>query len=96
MAKDIFVFKLVNGDEIVGTVSERMEGTISKMVIHKPRQMVVQNTKQGPQAGLVPWVLSTPDCDFPIEKEHYFAAIPAPKEICDYYLEITSGIALVG
>lgn len=91
---EIKVIKLINGDEIVGKVQEKMKGITSIVCISKPRQMIVQNTKNGPVSGLIPWILSAPDCDVYLESEKFFAMSSVSKEVEDYYLEVTSSIAL--
>lgn len=96
MSYDIRVFKLINGDEIVGNVKEKMEGINTVYSVSKPRQMViVQNTAKGPVSGLIPWVLSAPDATIELTKDKIFSQAPVTKDVEDYYFEVTSSIALV-
>lgn len=93
---DIRVFKLINGDEIVGNVTEQMFGVDTVYEISKPRQMIVQQTKQGPRSGLIPWILSAPDSTITLNKTHYYGQpVKVEKEIANYYTEVTTSIALI-
>ena len=94
MSREIKVFKLTNGEEIVAYATERMTASKTEYIIEKPRVMQVMATKQGPQAGLVPWVISAPDYSFTLSEDKYFVAVDAPKDVSDYYMEITSSIKL--
>jgi hypothetical protein len=91
---EIKVIKLINGDELVGKVQEKMAGIADAILVSKPRQMIVQNTKNGPVSGLIPWILSAPDCDVYLTPDKFFAISNVSKEVEDYYLEVTSSIAL--
>lgn len=91
MSKEISVLKLTNGDEIVAYTTEQLDGSV---VCSKIRSMQVVPTKSGPQAALVPWMVATPDVDVTFRKDQYFVLTSAPKEVEDYYLEITSSIKI--
>lgn len=94
MARDVKVFKLTNGDEIVAYTTEKFEGGQTVWELEKPRAMQVVPTREGPQAGLVPWVIAVPDCTITLRKDQFFCQVSAPKEVEDYYMEITSSIKL--
>lgn len=92
--RDIKVFKLINGEELVAYATERMAINKTEYILEKPRVMQVMATKQGPQAGLVPWMISAPDATFTLSEDKYFVVADAPKDVSDYYMEITSGLKL--
>ena len=91
MAKEVKIFKLINGDEIVAYATERLQGGYD---VEKPRAMQVMPTHEGPQAGLVPWIITNPDVSLTLTTDKYFCAGDAPKHVEDYYLEITSSIKI--
>lgn len=95
MARDIKVFKLINGDEIVAEVQEQMNGIGKRYKLIKARQMIVQNTSKGPISGLIPWIMSAPDCEIVLEPDRFFAMGSVSKEVEDHYFEVTSSIALM-
>lgn len=94
MSREVKVFKLTNGDEIVAYTSEVMEGLGKSFKLEKPRAMQIVPTRDGPQAGLVPWVIAVPDCTITLRQDQFFVMVDAPKEVEDYYMEITSSIKL--
>jgi hypothetical protein len=92
--RNIKVFKMNNGDEIVSDTKIKMEGTKTIFVLLRPRQMIVQNTAKGPISGLIPWILSAPDSEVELSEDKFFCQLNVTKEVEDYYLEVTSSIAL--
>ena len=103
MARELKVFKLVNGDEIVGYAEKVCSTEISGMLglgtmnafrIEKPRAMQVVPTREGPQAALVPWLIANPDVSADILFKDIMTIVDATKNVEDYYLEITSSIKL--
>jgi hypothetical protein len=103
MGRELKVFKLVNGDEIVGYAERAcateltgnlMVGQYNAFRIEKPRAMQVVPTREGPQAALVPWLIANPDAAAVILFKDIMTIVDATKNVEDYYLEITSSIKL--
>lgn len=94
MAREIKTFKLTNGEEIVAYATKTFQGIKDEYTVEKAHVHRIMQTREGPQAGLIPWVLTSPDCEFKLNENHYFLAVTPTKEVEDYFLELTSGIAL--
>lgn len=84
------VIKLISGEEVIGKVEEDNETTI---VIRNPRTLVVQQTPQGPSAGLAPVMqLADPDAPMPIMKSAIVTIMPIMAEVKDDYVRATSSV----
>ena len=86
---DVLVFKLANGDECVAKLIEQ---TDTEFVVTKPCTVI-------PGAKGIALVQSLftgkLDVDIRIDKKHIIMSAPVVAEIEKYYIETTSGIALV-
>ncbi len=96
MSQKIVLFKLINGEELIGKVVEEDDNTYT---LAKPRVMMVQPAGNGQmQVGMIPWLVGTPDGDCKVYKDK-IAGEPAgdlPKQLEDGYLQQTSNIQLAG
>lgn len=86
----IVVIKTADGNEIVS----KMSTIDDKKLLNKPRVLQIMTTPNGYQVGLVPFFISSPDCDCVIGDNHIVSMIEAPKQIEDAYLRNTSGIEI--
>lgn len=94
MDHDVVVYKLVTGEEIVGTLTEACKN--GEVVIGRPRLLAMTPISQG-QVGLslLPWLASAPDEDIVLERSAIIGKpVRVPKQLEDAYLQSTSGIQL--
>ena len=90
---DIKVFKLINGDEVVGKEVDTLDANV--YCVEKPRILQVVPTREGPQAALVPWLIANQDIRVEIPKVNLLIKPVSPTlDVEKHYLEITSGISL--
>jgi hypothetical protein len=86
-AGDIVAFKLVNGDECVAKI---VEVTPMEYVVSKPCTVVPSPKGIGMMQSLFTAELSK---DVHLSATHVLMHAPVVKEIKDYYLQTTTGIA---
>ena len=86
-AGDIVAFKLVNGDECV---AKSIEVTPMEFVVSKPCTVVPSPKGIGMMQSLFTAELSK---DVHLSASHVLMHAPVVKEIKDYYLQTTTGIA---
>ena len=90
---DIKVFKLINGDEVVGREIDTLDANV--YCVEKPLILQVVPTREGPQAALVPWLIANQETKVEIPKQNLLIKPISPaKDVEKHYLEITSGISL--
>lgn len=80
---------MMNGDELLAT---RCSGEITDGTLYS-KIRVFHLTNQG--AGLIPWILCSPDAEVQILNESIVAMIDAPADIEKQYLTATSNIQLL-
>lgn len=87
----VCVLKLTSGDELVA----RTEVADGFYVISDPRVFqVIQTETGGVSAGLVPWILSSPDATCELGVQHVMCKIDAPLKLEQVYLQQTSRLDL--
>ena len=87
----IKVFKLSTGEEMIaGVVSE----SSSETVVSSPRTMQMMQTPHGISAGLVPWMLTSPDAEVAVKTNHIVASIDCPADVEQSYRQQTSKLDL--
>jgi hypothetical protein len=88
---EVRVLKLSNGEEVIARAAQISGGwdLTNPMILR-----VGQDQAGRPQAGLIPFFISSKDCEITISNEHVLASISAPADIEAGYLSQTSGIQL--
>ena len=81
---NIVILKLISGDELIA--KEESDGTFSKVRVFQV---------SGQSAGLIPWLLLSPDQTNVKIEFGIMAKIDAPLEIEKQYLSATSSIQLL-
>lgn len=81
--KNVVVLKMVDGSELLAT----FDGEFYEKI------RIFHLTQQG--AGLVPWIMCSPDAKIRIRDESIVAFVDAPAEIEKQYLAATSNIQLL-
>lgn len=83
------IIKMVSGDEVLA------KEETGEYVFSKPRVMQVMQSQTGEvRAGLVPWIIASPDSSVTVNKTAIAAILDAPLDVEKSYLSSTSGIAL--
>lgn len=86
------VFKMNNGEEVVSSAVEKLDGSFQ---LSSPRVFHVMPTPDGKvQAALMPYFMSNPDAEFTIRAESFVAQIPATAEMEDQYNRQTSKLVI--
>ena len=88
-ADTVCVFKLKSGEEIIGSTTEEEGG----WVVKRPLKFAMVMTPQGPQGTFVPFSI-IPFEVLGLDVDDTFGMMPAPKHICDNYMQATTGIAV--
>ena len=94
MSQEVRLYKLANGEEIVGRLIEEDD---THVVLTKVRSMAVQPVGPGQmQVAMIPWTVGTPDSNIRISRAHILGepVEPLPKQLEDGYLQNTSGLQL--
>lgn len=93
--RDIRLYKLVSGEEIIGTVSEEDETTVT---LSKIRTYQMMQGQQGMGVAMLPWLLSNAEGEFRLDKSSTMGRDPEKisKEVEDNYIANTTDIALMG
>ena len=84
--EQVYTLKLSNGDEIVTKVVQQDDQTYT---IHKP--LTVVPTREGIQM-VASLFTANPDKNVTINKTQVSLIAPSREEVCDSYLEATTGI----
>jgi hypothetical protein len=77
---DIVSFKILNGDELIGRISEVRD---TEYVFSHPMALTI--TPQGP--GVVPWLLLGDNSSVKISKGHIFSLVPSKLDAAEQYLD---------
>jgi hypothetical protein len=89
----IVIIKTTSGEEIIAKV---LVNTADEFKVAKPRMITMMAGPDGrPQPAIMPWIISAPDADVPINNS-VMAIIPAPKDVERMYLQNTTSIDLSG
>ena len=84
---DVVSVKLINGDELIGTLDEETDVLIK---LDRPKAL----TLQAGGLGMIPWIfLGEPD-SYTLKKSHIFVIVASKKDASDQYMQGTTGIAL--
>jgi len=85
-AGDTVTFKLSNGDEIVGRI---IEDSALEWKVERPLTVVPNQKGIMLIASLF---TADPDIKITLHKNHVLMHAPSAKQVCDYYIEVTTGI----
>ena len=88
---DIRTFKLSSGEEIIGKVKHEDSDTF---IIEDVLLIVGQNTPQGMQVGLMPFMFSNPEGAITIRRPHIMVEGKVSGDLEKGYIERTSKIAM--
>ena len=86
---DIVTFKLVNGDELVGKITDDTTGSVT---LSKPVNIVL--TQQGPSFAPVTWS-GDPESEVKIDRINILFSVPTDAQLTSQYIKLTMGIQLV-
>lgn len=83
---------ITESSEFIGTV---INNDGPKVILEKPRRVLVRVGSDGrPEVSLAPVSFLKNFKAIEVSRDLCLTVEPAPKELCDYYLQSTSGIIL--
>ncbi len=91
MAREIVAIKIASGEELLGKVIEEDDTSIT---LSDVLGLIAQNTQQGMQIGLAPFMMSNPEGDLKIERHAIVTQTTPGADLEKGYLERTSKIDL--
>lgn len=97
MSREIKLYKLVTGEEIIGGLQSYEWEKSDSVTLSKVRVMLMQPMGQGQMSiAMIPWMVGAPDSDIVIYKRN-IAGEPhgsLPTQLVNGYLSNTSGLDL--
>lgn len=99
MAKNVVVYKLITGEEIIGTKAAKTSAHSSSkyVLLDDVRTVVMQPLGNGQLTfALLPWLATAVDSQISIQEDSIigFPLGELPKQLVDTYLQQTSGIEI--
>lgn len=84
---DTVSIKLSSGEEMVARLESKSNDTV---VVHKPLMLVAQ----GAGMGLAPYMFTTKDEKYTLNRHNIICIANTEKEMADKYIESTTGLKL--
>lgn len=95
MSHKIYIFKMVSGEEVIGTVVNELTTEEGYVSINKPRAVHMIPTREGVGLQLLPFIQVDPDCTVEVSfKDMLAKPIKASADIASAYLRATSSLDL--
>lgn len=95
MTTKVVHLKLINGEEIIGKLTQPTLAVEASMVLSQVRSLTIQPLGRGEAGiGMIPFMVGNPDGNIRIDKRHIIGdpVDDTPKQLEDAYLQQTSGL----